>query len=123
MKNKQKTLKLSLRKKPHRQLTHSIQKTKLFKNQWPFRKSTFFIKSEGFGKLDLKKIEVCRVILRRAISTEKTRKSSLTKILINSPLNRVFTKKSSNQRMGKGKGLLKEDFQLFFRVKFFLKWK
>ena len=123
MKGKQKTLKLSLRKKPHRQLTHSIQKTKLFKNQWPFRKSTFFIKSEGFGKLDLKKIEVCRVILRRAISTEKTRKSSLTKILINSPLNRVFTKKSSNQRMGKGKGSVKGRFSTVFPGKILFEMK
>lgn len=116
-------LKLTLRKKPQKKLTYSFQKNKIFKNQWPLKRSKIIVKSLGYGDLDSKKIEMCRVILRRAISTKGVRKSALTKILINSPMNRVFTKKSSNQRMGKGKGQVKGRFSTVYPGKILFEMK
>lgn len=116
-------LKLTLRKKPQRRLTYRIQCNKLFKNQWPIRKSRFFIKSLGYGILDTKKIEVCRILLRKIAAKNIDRKSKFTKILINTSFNRVFTKKSSNQRMGKGKGNVKGRFSTVYPGKILFEMK
>ena len=74
----------------------------------------FVVKSLGFGIINVKKIEVCRVFLRRAISTKDSRDIPETKVFINTHMNRVFTKKSSNQRMGKGKGQVKGRFSTVY---------
>ena len=116
-------LKLTLKKKLQKRLTFFIQKNKVFKNQWSFKKSKIIVKSAGYGFLNSKKIEMCRIMLRQAISTKKMRKSALTKILINSHMNRVFTKKSSNQRMGKGKGQVKGRFSTVFPGKILFETK
>ena len=116
-------LKLTLRKKPQRKLTYRIQCNKLFKNQWPIRKSRYFIKSLGYGILDTKKIEVCRILLRKIAAKNIDRKSKFTKILLNTGLNRVFTKKSSNQRMGKGKGSVKGRFSTVYPGKILFEMK
>ena len=112
--NQRKHQKNFLKLKLQRRLTYKKQENKVCKNQWPLIKSNFIVKSLGFGILDKKKIEVCRVILRRAISTKDTRNLPETKIHINAHMNRVFTKKSSNQRMGKGKGSIKGRFSTVY---------
>ena len=107
-------LKQTLKKKLQRKLTYRHQSNKIFKNQWPIRRSRFFIKSLGYGTLDTKKIEVARILLRKVAAKDLERTSKFTKILLNTSLNRVFTKKSSNQRMGKGKGNVKGRFSTVY---------
>ena len=56
--------------------------------------------------------------MRRALfkgkPSKEERKQKETRVWINAPMNRVFTKKSSNQRMGKGKGSVKGRFSTVF---------
>ena len=118
MKKKKIQIKLSLRKKVQRKLTWKNQNNKLFKNIRPTWEYPYVIKARTFGILSAKKIEVARVLLRRALfkgkPSREERKKKETKVWKNTPMNRVFTKKSSNQRMGKGKGAVKGRFSTVF---------
>lgn len=118
MKKKKIQIKLSLRKKVQRKLTWKNQNNKLFKNIRPTWDYPYVIKARTSGILSAKKIEVARVLLRRALFKKKPsqeeRKKKETKVWKNAPMNRVFTKKSSNQRMGKGKGAVKGRFSAVF---------
>lgn len=118
MKKKKIQIKLSLRRKVQRRLTWKTQNNKLFKNIRPNWNYPYVIKARTSGILSAKKIEVARVLLRRAIFKKKPsreeRKKKETKVWKNVPMNRVFTKKSSNQRMGKGKGAVKGRFCTVF---------
>lgn len=118
MKRKKIQIKLSLRKKVQRKLTWKKQNNKLFKNTRPSWDYPYVIKARTTGILDAKKIEVARVLLRRALFKKKPsreeRKKKETKVWKNVPMNRVFTKKSSNQRMGKGKGAVRGRFSTVF---------
>lgn len=107
-----------MRKKVQRKLTWKNQNNKLFKNIRPNWDYPYVIKARTSGILSAKKIEVARVLLRRSLFKKKPsreeRKKKETKIWKNVPMNRVFTKKSSNQRMGKGKGAVKGRFSVVF---------
>ena len=117
-KKKKQQIKLSLRKKVQRKLTWKIQCNKTFKNRIPSNDFRYVIKVRTSGILNAKKIEVARVLLRRALFKSKPsraeREKKETRVWMNVPMNRVFTKKSSNQRMGKGKGSVKGRFCTVF---------
>lgn len=118
MKKKKLQIKLSLRKKVQRKLTWKQQNNKLFKNIRPTWEYPYVIKARTSGILNAKKIEVARILLRRALfknkPSQQERKKKETRVWMNVPMNRVFTKKSSNQRMGKGKGAVKGRFSTVF---------
>lgn len=127
MKKKKIQIKLSLRKKVRRKLTWKNQSSKLFKNIRPTWDYPYVIKARTFGILSAKKIEVARILLRRSLFKKKPsreeREKKETKVWKNTPMNRVFTKKSSNQRMGKGKGAVKGRFSTVFPGKILFQLK
>lgn len=102
------------KKKPLRRLTSIIQNNKKFKGHIPTSNSYFAIKSLGYGVLTSKQIENCRVFLRRASGKKQKKILKETRILIRSYVNKFFTKKSSRQRMGKGKGSVKGNFSTVY---------
>ena len=68
---KKQQIKISLRKKVQRKLTWKVQYNKTFKNRIPLGNFAYVIRARTSGTLNSKKIEVARVLLRRALFKNK----------------------------------------------------